>query len=86
MNTDTLQGKWRQLKGEVQIQWGRLTNDDLDQVAGNAEKLVGKLQERYGYARERAAQEVEQFQVRWAKQAERVNEKANDKASASWGK
>jgi uncharacterized protein YjbJ (UPF0337 family) len=73
MNTDTLQGKWRQLRGEAQIQWGRLTNDDLDEIAGNTEKLIGKLQERYGYARDRAARELEQFEGRWVKNNEKVS-------------
>jgi uncharacterized protein YjbJ (UPF0337 family) len=64
MNADQLKGKWHQMKGEAKIQWGKLTDDDLDQVNGNAEKLVGRIQERYGYAREKAAKEVEQFQRR----------------------
>ena len=61
INTDVLKGKWQQLKGEARIQWGRLTDDDLDQIQGNIEKLAGKLQERYGYAREEADREVEDF-------------------------
>jgi uncharacterized protein YjbJ (UPF0337 family) len=64
MNTDQLKGKWHEMKGEAKIQWGKLTDDDLEQVNGNAEKLVGRIQERYGYAREKAAKEVEQFQRR----------------------
>jgi uncharacterized protein YjbJ (UPF0337 family) len=60
-NTDVLKGKWHQLKGEAKIQWGRLTDDDIDQIEGNAEKLAGKLQERYGYAREEAQQEIDDF-------------------------
>jgi uncharacterized protein YjbJ (UPF0337 family) len=64
MNTDQLKGKWHQIKGEAKVQWGKLTDDDLDQVDGNAEKLVGRIQERYGYAREKAAKEVELFQRR----------------------
>jgi uncharacterized protein YjbJ (UPF0337 family) len=64
MNSDQLKGKWHQMKGEAKIQWGKLTDDDLDQVDGNAEKLVGRIQERYGYAREKAAKEVELFQRR----------------------
>jgi len=61
MNTDVLKGKWRQMRGEAQVQWGKLTNDDLDQIEGESDKLVGKLQERYGYARERAQEEVDRF-------------------------
>ena len=61
MNSDVLKGKWLQMKGEILRQWGKLTNDDLDQIEGNAEKMVGKLQERYGYAREEAEREVDGF-------------------------
>ena len=65
MNTDILQGKWRQLKGEARVQWGKLTDDDLDQVQGQAEKLVGLVQERYGYDRQQAEQEVDSFVQRY---------------------
>ena len=61
LNTDVLKGKWQQLKGEARIQWGKLTDDDLDQIQGNAEKLAGKLQERYGYAKDQAQREVDEF-------------------------
>jgi uncharacterized protein YjbJ (UPF0337 family) len=62
MNTDQLKGKWHQLKGEAKIRWGKLTDDDLDQANGQTEKLIGLLQERYGYARERAEREVREFE------------------------
>ena len=61
MNQDVLKGKWMQLKGEVRTQWGKLTNDDLDQIQGNSEKLIGKLQERYGYAKDKAQAEYESW-------------------------
>ena len=61
MNADVLKGKWRQIKGEVRARWGELTDDDLDQIEGNVEKMVGKLQERYGYARDVAQREVDGF-------------------------
>ena len=61
MNKDQLQGKWHQMKGEVKTQWGKLTNDDIEQISGNLEKLVGAIQERYGYDRARAEKEVEAF-------------------------
>jgi uncharacterized protein YjbJ (UPF0337 family) len=63
MNRDQLKGKWHQMKGEVKAKWGKLTNDDLDQIDGNLEKLIGRLQERYGYARERAEKEVNDHYV-----------------------
>ena len=59
MNKDILQGKWKQLRGEVQRRWGKLTNDELDQIDGNLDKLVGKLQERYGYDKARIEREVD---------------------------
>ncbi len=61
MNWDQIQGNWKQIKGEAQVQWGKLTDDDLDQVEGDHQKLVGKLQERYGYAKEEAEREVDEF-------------------------
>lgn len=61
MNEDILKGKWRQLKGEVKSQWGKLTDDDLDRAEGDAEKLIGRVQERYGYQRDQAKQEVDDF-------------------------
>lgn len=61
MNKDILKGNWKQFKGEVRKQWGKLTNDEVDQIAGEHERLVGLLQERYGYSREEAEREVDQF-------------------------
>lgn len=64
MNTDVLKGQWLQVKGEVKKQWGKLTDDDLDVAAGDAEKLIGRIQERYGYARDQAKREVDEFFTR----------------------
>jgi len=55
---DVLQGNWKQMKGQVKEWWGNLTDDDLAKIDGKREKLVGSLQERYGYTKERADQEV----------------------------
>ena len=61
MNWDVIEGKWKQFSGEVQVQWGKLTDDDLDVIAGNKDKLVGKLQERYGWSKNEAESKVEQW-------------------------
>ncbi|HSL85315.1 MAG TPA: CsbD family protein [Bacteroidales bacterium] len=61
MNEDILKGKWNQLKGEVKMRWGDLTDDELDMIEGRRDKLVGKLQERYGYTKDRAEREIESF-------------------------
>ena len=61
MNRDQMEGKWMQIKGAARKMWGQLTDDDLDQVHGSWEKLVGRIQERYGYQRERAEREVDNF-------------------------
>lgn len=63
MDTDTLKGKWEQLKGNIQRDWGKLTNDDMDVIEGNAKILVGKLQERYGMTKEAAEKEVEKYKA-----------------------
>jgi uncharacterized protein YjbJ (UPF0337 family) len=59
MNTDILKGKWKQMRGELKTWWGDLTDDDLDRIEGERDKLIGLLQERYGYTRERAEAEVD---------------------------
>jgi len=61
MNEDTLQGQWKQLVGHVRKQWGKLTDDDLDQIRGDATVLAGKIQERYGRAKDEAQKEVDDF-------------------------
>ena len=61
MSPEVLKGKWHQLKGDVTTKWGRLTDDDLGVVNGDVEKLVGRVQERYGYARDDAKREVDAF-------------------------
>jgi uncharacterized protein YjbJ (UPF0337 family) len=61
MNTDQMAGKWKQVKGAVKSKWGKLTDDDLDVINGEKEKLVGRIQERYGIAREEAQRQVDDF-------------------------
>jgi uncharacterized protein YjbJ (UPF0337 family) len=57
LDNNVFKGKWMQMKGEAQKQWGKLTNDDLDVIDGERDKLVGKLQEKYGYAKDEAEKE-----------------------------
>ncbi|MEM8577973.1 MAG: CsbD family protein [Pseudomonadota bacterium] len=59
MNWDIIQGKWQQLKGDAQAQWGKLTDDDIQQADGSREALAGKIQERYGVARDEAEKQID---------------------------
>jgi uncharacterized protein YjbJ (UPF0337 family) len=61
MNWDQVEGKWKQMKGSARQKWGRLTDDDLDVIAGKQEQLEGKVQERYGITREEASKQVREW-------------------------
>ena len=61
MNKDILDGKWEKMKGQAKQKWGKLTDDDLDRVKGKSQELSGRLQERYGYSKEEAEKEIENF-------------------------
>lgn len=61
MNQDIMQGRWQQLKGKVREKWGQLTDDDFTQIAGQKDQLVGRVQERYGLAKEQAEREVNEW-------------------------
>ena len=65
MNADVLKGKWTEMKGEVKEQWGKLTDNDLTEIEGKEEKLLGLLQKRYGYAQEKAKEEYKKFMTRY---------------------
>jgi uncharacterized protein YjbJ (UPF0337 family) len=62
MNWDRIEGNWKQLKGKAQLQWGKLTDDDFDVIAGKREQLAGKLQERYGIAKDAAEKQVNDWE------------------------
>lgn len=64
MNKDTIEGNWKQLKGKVQQQWGKLTDDDYDVIAGRSTELAGRIQERYGISREEAEKQVKDWESR----------------------
>jgi uncharacterized protein YjbJ (UPF0337 family) len=76
MNWDQVEGKWKQVKGSIKERWGKLTDDDLDVIAGRRDNLVGKLQERYGIAREEAQKQSEA----WLKTMQKEKE-AHDRSS-----
>ncbi len=59
MNWDRVEGNWKQIKGKVQQQWGKLTNDDLNLVEGKRTELVGRIQERYGIRRDEAERQID---------------------------
>jgi len=59
MNTDIFEGRWKQMRGELRLWWGKLTDDDLENIAGHKDKLLGALQEKYGYTRDEARREVD---------------------------
>jgi len=62
MNNDIIKGKWTQLKGEVKRQWGRLTDDQLVEINGDREKLLGFIQESYGVARDEAEKQIKAWE------------------------
>ncbi|EPF20341.1 MULTISPECIES: CsbD family protein [Cedecea] len=64
MNKDELGGNWKQFKGTVKEKWGKLTDDDMTVIEGKRDQLVGKIQERYGYAKDQAEKEVKDWESR----------------------
>ena len=63
MNQDKIEGNWKQIKGQVQQKWGKLTNDDVDVINGKREELSGKIQERYGIAKDEAEKQIKEFET-----------------------
>ncbi|MGQ8366868.1 CsbD family protein [Glaciecola sp. 1036] len=61
MNSDIAKGNWKEMKGKIKQQWGKLTDDDVDQAEGNKDELAGKIQKQYGKSREEAKKEVDRF-------------------------
>jgi len=61
MNWDQIEGNWKQFKGKVQQQWGKFTDDDMSKMSGKRTEVVGRLQERYGFAKEQAEKELDEF-------------------------
>jgi uncharacterized protein YjbJ (UPF0337 family) len=61
MNWDRIEGNWKQLKGKARVQWGKLTDDQLDVIGGKREQLVGQVQEQYGISKDEAEKQVDRF-------------------------
>jgi len=61
MNWDQVKGQWKQVGGKVRSKWGKFTDNDLEVIAGKRDQLVGKLQERYGIAKDRAEKEADAY-------------------------
>jgi uncharacterized protein YjbJ (UPF0337 family) len=61
MNWDQIEGKWKQYSGKAKEKWGKLTDDDLTTIGGKRDQLIGRLQQRYGIAREQAEKQVDEF-------------------------
>jgi uncharacterized protein YjbJ (UPF0337 family) len=66
MNWDRIEGNWKQLKGKVGEQWGKLTDDDFDVIEGKRDQLAGKIQERYGIAKDEAEKQVASWESRYS--------------------
>jgi uncharacterized protein YjbJ (UPF0337 family) len=64
MNNDRAAGQWKQIKGNIKEQWGKLTDDEIAQLEGHSDQLAGRLQERYGIAREEAERQAREFRTR----------------------
>ncbi len=82
MNWDQVQGKWKQVKGEAKTRWGKLTDDDLDVVAGQRDQLVGRVQERYGIAKDQAQKEVDDWNQGLGAENERQRERDLDRKAS----
>ncbi|CAN5227307.1 CsbD family protein [soil metagenome] len=61
MNWDKVEGNWKQIKGQARTKWGKLTDNDWEQIAGKRDQLAGKIQERYGIAKDKAEKELDDF-------------------------
>lgn len=82
MNWDRIEGQWKQMKGSVKERWGKLTDDDLNVIGGKKDQLVGRVQERYGIAKDEAQVQVDEWNKTLAEQnQEEVDNRFNRKAS-----
>jgi uncharacterized protein YjbJ (UPF0337 family) len=81
MNWDQVEGKWKQYSGKAKEKWGKLTNDDLEVIRGKRDQLVGKIQERYGIAKEDAERQVDDFTRSFASEETATSEKSRTRGA-----
>ena len=79
MNKDVVEGKWKQMRGEAKAWWGKLTDDDLDRASGKLDVLAGILQEKYGYSRQHAVDEIDKRVTEYEAKLEGKTEPARAK-------
>lgn len=82
MNQDILKGQWKQMIGKAKTTWGKLTDDELLKIEGNAQRLTGLVQERYGASREDAEKQVRKFFERVAKAVDNAQRRRDERASS----
>jgi uncharacterized protein YjbJ (UPF0337 family) len=83
MNWDRIEGNWKQIKGKAKVQWGKLTDDHLDVIAGKREQLVGRVQEQYGIGKDEAERQVDAFAGAFKESDFKVHDKAHGKGAHS---
>lgn len=81
MNWDQIEGKWSEVKGEIRQRWGNLTDDDLEVIAGSKDKFLGRLQQRYGIAKEDAQNQLEDWLLKVSPSTERTDRRARHKSA-----
>lgn len=79
MNQDIFQGNWKQLKGKLQEQWGKLTDDDMDVAAGKRDQFLGRLQEKYGLAKDEAEEQLKNFEDRFRQFASQTTQSSSSR-------
>ena len=83
INQDTLSGKWKEVKGEIQKKWGQLTENDMESTKGNAHSLIGLIQQKVGIAKDEATQYIHEMTERFKDHSAGTESKIADKANSA---
>lgn len=81
MNEQMIKGKWKEIKGEIQKTWGKITGDEIEQTQGNMKSISGLIQQKYGMAKDEASQKLDDLVGRFGSQAEETKETLAEKAN-----